>query len=722
MRRLKWLGALLALVSASAVLAGGKAEKSRIPDFTFIHCSDIHVPPGVQRHTTGPNGGPGFGSAEVVAQIKTLTAPIEMTPYHLTVPAPTFAIATGDMTEFGGLNGWWEDYLSLWKDAPFPVYHISGNHDSTWASQRFRLRQIYGAPFYSFNQSGCHFIAWDSASIQDPRPSFGEEELNWLRQDLKNLDKSTPVFLFCHHPIDGNEFASLYERDRLLDVLRPYNLVLLMVGHGHGVQHKVVAGVDQEMGGSTFGAAPGYAVVSVKDGVLRVAYRRAWSATPQQAVLEKPLPLRANYPEIRIDEPKDGATLSGGALRVRLRIDRPSMSCAWLADDEKGRTGNLAQSGGAWEAAIDVSAWDPGCHYLRFTFKNAEGREFQRTGRLYIQDSERRVAWRTFMQGSGKGTPLITGDLLITGGQDGVLYAFERKSGKRRWSFKTGGEILAQPLVAEGRIYVGSGDTRFYCVGRGGKQVWSADIGHPVYSSAVNAGGKIVVAANNGHIYGFAPDTGEKLWECAVPQYSIESRPCVARDGSTVYFGCWDGYVYAVDSRDGSVRWRTQGVGSKASLPGVARYYAPADAGPVLADDRLWIADRLFRVSVLNASTGEVIGEDKAVSSTALSEDGRFVYLRGTDGNLRKVTPEGTPVWTAAARTSFLPSAPSERDGVVYSATATGQLIAFEASSGKRLWNYQCTPGLYVFSDPVSDGERVYVTGMDGSVTAFRAH
>ena len=43
----------------------------------------------------------------------------------------------------------------------------------------------------------------------------------------------------------------------------------------------------------------------------------------------------------------------------------------------------------------------------------------------------------------------------------------------------------------------------------------------------------------------------------------------------------------------------------------------------------------------LNAASGEVVAEDKAVSSTALSEDGRFVYLRGTDGNLRKVTPEG---------------------------------------------------------------------------------
>jgi outer membrane protein assembly factor BamB len=57
---------------------------------------------------------------------------------------------------------------------------------------------------------------------------------------------------------------------------------------------------------------------------------------------------------------------------------------------------------------------------------------------------------------------------------------------------------------------------------------------------------------------------------------------------------------------------------------------------------------------------------------------------------------------------------------VVFSNTATGTVIALDAGTGKQLWSYQCTPRLYVFSDPVADGERVYVTGMDGSVTALR--
>lgn len=710
---------LLVLLSATAAFAG-VAPRSPIPDFTFVHCSDIHVPPGVTRKT-GPAGGPQFGSAEVVAQIKTLAAPIELKPYRVTVPAPSFSIATGDLTEFGGLNGWWDQYLELWRGAPFPTYHVSGNHDSTWASQRYQIRKLHGGAFYSFDYANCHFIGWDSASVQDPRPSFGEEELNWLRRDLKRISKSTPVFLYCHHPIDSGELASLHERDRLLDVLRPYNLALLVVGHGHRVQHRVVAGVDQVMGGSTFGDAPGYSIVSVKDGILRVAYRRGWQAVPEQPVLEKPLPLRSDYPTIRIREPRDGATLEGPMARFRVTVDRRDLTAgSWTADDEKGRAGELVRRGDTWQAEVDTRDWEPGAHYVRFTFQAPGGRSYQKTTRLYTADPERRILWRAQLRGSGRGTPAVDGGLLLVPGQDGVLYALDRATGKQRWTFRTGGEILARPLPHDGRIYFGSGDTRFYCLDRRGRLLWSREIGHPVYSGAAVAADRIIVAANNGRVYAFNA-AGDRVWECAVPQYSIESRPWVSHDQSRVIYGSWDGYVYCLDPKDGAVKWRTQGVGSKAALPGVARYYAPADAAPVQVGNRIWVADRAFRLSILNAATGEVISDDREVSSTALSEDGQSVYLRGSTGNLRKVSAGGATIWSVPARTNVLPSAPVERSGIVYSATPTGMLIAFEAATGQQLWSYQCTPRLYVFADPVADGERVYVCGMDGSVTALRA-
>jgi outer membrane protein assembly factor BamB len=708
----------LALTAAASALAVGQPRPaSPVSDFTFIHCSDIHVPPGVTRKT-GPAGGPQFGSAEVVAQIKTLTAPVGLKPYGVTVRAPSFAIATGDLTEFGGLNGWWEQYLQLWQGAPFPVYHESGNHDSTWASQRFQIRRLHGSPYYSFDHGGCHFIGLDSATPQDPRPSFGLEEIEWLKGDLKRLRPGQTVFVFCHHPVDSSEFASLYERDRLLDLLRPYNPILL-VGHGHAAQHRIVAGVDQLMGGSTFGRAPGYVVVSLQGGMLRVAYRTAWEEAPALPLLERPIVPKSPYPTVQIAAPAEGATLGSGLLRVRVKLFGASVTGArWSADDEKGREGELRRAGSAWAAEIDTAAWEPGCHYLRVTFQGEEGTTYQRTVRFYTPHAGR-VAWRALMGGSAKGSPAVAGELVIAGAGDGLLYAFDRKSGRRRWSFVTGGEILAQPLATREGFYAGSGDGRFYALDHNGKLRWSFDAGHPVYSPAVEAGGKIVVAANNGHIYALDPADGHKLWENADPGYAIESRPFA--DGGRIYYGAWDGYLYALDLRNGRTLWKTQGAGSAASVPGVARYYSPADAGPVVAGGKVWVADRMYRLSQMDAATGALLGEQKDVASVALSEDRSAVYLRGTAGALRKAGTDGADLWSVPARTSFLPSAPAEKEGIVYSVSATGRVLALDARDGKQLWEYQTTPRLYVFSDPVPSGDMVYVTGMDGCLTALRA-
>jgi outer membrane protein assembly factor BamB len=715
------------LAGAGAVAAGGDSRAaSPVPDFTFIHCSDIHVPPGVTRKT-GPEGGPLFGSAEVVSQIKTLTTPLELPPYGVTVPAPSFAIATGDLTEFGGLNGWWDDYLKLWQGAPFPVYHQSGNHDSTWACQRYRIRELHGGAYYSFDRNGCHFIGWDSATPQDPRPSFGEEGLRWLREDLKRVKRETPIFLYCHHPIDSGEFASLYERDRLLDLLRPYNLTLLLVGHGHSAQHRVVAGVDQVMGGSTFGAAPGYAVVSVKSGMLRVAYRKAGEATALKPLLERPLNRRSVYPKIEVLEPRDLASVTGDTVRIRARIDRNDITAVrWELDDEKGSPRELRRRGNEWSAELDrqeVEKLAEGCHYLRLTFTGtaAAGKTstFQRTIRFYLAPSDGRLLWRGAMGGSGKASPVVTEDLVVAGAGDGVLYAFDRARGRPRWKLRTAGEILARPLATSEGFYVGSGDGRFYAVDRNGRKRWAFEVGAPVYSTAVAAGGRVVFAANNGHVYCLEERDGRKVWESDVPQYSIESRPFLG-DG-VVYYGSWDGYLYAFNLADGTVRWKTQGAGSAASLPGVARYYSPADAGPVAAGGKLWVADRMFRLSVMDAASGRMLEERKDVSSVALSADRTAIYLRGTDGFLRKANLSGRELWSAPAMTNVIPSAPCEDGGRVFSASPTGRIIAFDTRTGRREWEYQATPGLYVFSDPVAHDGMVYVTGMDGSVSALRA-
>lgn len=715
-RSLRALRVFFASFAVLLTCATSHAAAARIPDFSFVHCSDIHVPAGVARRT-GAAEGPLFGSAEVVAQIRGLTGPVALTPYRVTAPPPAFAIATGDVTEFGGLKGAWEQYLGLWAGAPFSVYHVEGNHDATWACQRFHIRELHGGTFYSFDRFGCHFVGLDSATPQDPRPSFGEDQLRWLRSDLKPLSPETPVFLCFHHPLHSNEFASPLERDRLLDLLRPYNVALLLVGHGHRAEHRVIAGIDQVMGGSTFGAAPGYAVVAVQGGVLRVAYRRAAEPDAAQPLLERPLAPRAHYPRIRIDAPRDGRPLPGSRLRLQARIAALEIVAArWQADDAEALAGVLEREGETWRGEVDTSAWTPGGHYVRFTFQDRQGESYQRTVVCYTGEDTARVRWRHALGAASKSTPAVDGDTLYVGANDGTLHALDVATGRWRWRFRTGGEILAAPLVREGRIYCGSGDGKFYALDRRGRLLWTFTAGAPVYSSAVWADGLVLFGANDARFFALDAATGALCWVSNAPGYAVESRPCVAE--GAVYFGAWDSHVYALDLADGHLRWKTMAAGSAASAPGVAPYYSPADAGPVVAGGRVFIADRAYKLTVLDATSGAVLQTRDGVAATALAEDGRGVYLRGTDGRLRKIDADGREQWAVEAPVGFLPTAPREAGGAVFTVNGTGLLAALDAADGRVRWRYQITPRLFVFADPVPAGDTVYTVGTDGVVTA----
>jgi 3',5'-cyclic AMP phosphodiesterase CpdA len=261
-----------ALIVASVLLA---LPALALDDFTFLHLSDVHYPHARDQ------------SAATIAALP--RGPIALTPYQVTAPAPAFAIVTGDLNEFSGGNGAWEGYLGLWQDWPRPVYHQLGNHDNTWDCGRPRLRQLYASPFYSFEHGGVRFIGFDTATPQDPRPSLATEGLVWLAQEFAKTPPEQPVIFFCHHPLDGAEFASAYARLRLIELLQTRNVILVLDGHGHGATRRSIGGFDCVMGGSTWGAKHGYGIVSIQSGMLRVCHQFVGDEATMVPLLGKPL-------------------------------------------------------------------------------------------------------------------------------------------------------------------------------------------------------------------------------------------------------------------------------------------------------------------------------------------------------------------------------------------------------------------------------------------------
>ena len=685
-------------------ISDARAEQTNtIPDFTFIHASDVHAPRADSKLT--------------ISRIPSI-GEINLAPFSVKVEKPSFAIVTGDTTEFGGGSGWWEEYISYWKNIGMPVYHGIGNHDNTWHANIKPMRDIGRGPYYSFEEHGCHFVALMSATAQDPRPSFGEEQILWLKEDLAKMKPNTPVFVFFHHPLEGLEFASRYDWDRLLDVLREFNTVLILAGHTHNFEYYNIKGVSQMTGGSTFGPNSGFAIVSVKDGVLRAAYWKTNEPAPTEKLFQKTIPTKVPFQKMEITSPGFRASVTG-AIPISAEVFGVTemKKATYTIDDEVKGDLTISSDAHNWTAAGSVETGNllPGAHYLRVEFTNSK-RTFARSTEFFLDPPNSRLAWRTYLAASSKVTPALAEGLVYVGANDGKLRAFEGSTGKELWSVETGAEILAEPLVANGNVYSANGLGVVAAFSKTGKKLWSFTAADAVYSGPVLSAGKIIFGSNDGKLYALDAATGTRAWNNSDAIYSIESKPFVWNE--KIYFGAWDQFVRCVDARNGRLIWKQSGEGSL--RPGPKRYFSPGDAMPVVAEGKLMIADRAYKLTMLNANTGQSLGAKDAVAATGISENGKFVYLRKIDGKLAKIDSTGKQLWSVPAQLGAIPTAPLEKNGVVYVCSGKGTLSAVAASSGKILWQYQVSPQLFVMSSVSCDGTNAYVTAFDGTLTALK--
>ena len=674
-----------------------------VTNFSFAHTSDDHV----QKMA-------GVTIAEFANP-----QPILLEPYKVTAMPVSFVIDTGDVTEFGG-HAAWAKYEGFYTGVKIPHYVALGNHDGTWRSLTHEVRQQFGSPYHSFDKYGCHFVILNSAGFQHPLPSIGAEQLAWLKKDLEKTGNDVPVFVALHHPLSTTEFASRYDVDRLLDVLRPYNIAAILYGHGHSANSGKYESFDIVQGGSTYGPGPaGYQVYSVTDGILRVAYKgQGPEAKATKAMLEKPLaPPAKRYPAIKIDSPKEGNTYSSQlSVKAWIAADKGEVKSASLAiDGAKGGTDLPLKAGGSFEAPVALDGLSAGAHSMKLTFIGQDGATYNRSTFFYVDSTKPKVRWRVMMNTASKTTPTVSDSMVFVGGYDGTVRGYTT-SGKFRWQYQTAGGIAGQILLVGDNVYVGSEDKFLYCLSaKNGAPVWKFEAEEPIYSMPVSDGKAVYFGCGSGAFYAVDIATGKQVWKNSDATNNIEIKPFLS-DGK-VYYGAWDTFIYCVNTADGRLVWKHVGQGS--SHGGAAAYYSPADCGPVVCNGVLFTPDRKYEMSLSDAVTGNVISSMEGVAAVALSADGQSVYLRRNSNKLEKVDSTGKTIWSADVPTGMVPAAPMEANGVVYVCGNRGTVSAVSAVDGKVLWQYDSTPSLYVLAGVGASGSTAYVVGTDGSLTAL---
>lgn len=98
-------------------------------------------------------------------------------------------------------------------------------------------------------------------------------------------------------------------------------------------------------------------------------------------------------------------------------------------------------------------------------------------------------------------------DILVIGGRNRLVQAFNTKTGKELWQFKANGRVDASPVIVGNRVFVGSSDGRIHAFNlKTGKRVWQYEAGGDFTAAPAIAEQRLVIASGDGKVYCF----GEK--------------------------------------------------------------------------------------------------------------------------------------------------------------------------------------------------------------------
>ncbi len=140
------------------------------------------------------------------------------------------------------------------------------------------------------------------------------------------------------------------------------------------------------------------------------------------------------------------------------------------------------------------------------------------------------------------------------------IIVLDLKAGRRRWSYQAKGWIWGEPTVTDERVFFGSQDKQLYCLDKRRKTLfWTFPTKSRIEAGVGYRDGSVYVGSCDGRFYRVNAQTGKEVWSYETPRSpgavsAIYSAPLCTEDA--VYFGSFDGYLYALKIDGGGLKWR----------------------------------------------------------------------------------------------------------------------------------------------------------------------
>ena len=175
-----------------------------------------------------------------------------------------FGMVAGDVVD--DVLSLYERHNRMMARIGVEMWNVPGNHDINFRSPDDRystetFKSVFGPTYYSFQYGDVHFVALDNVEYKGDgqgrfdntvyRGFISEEQLAWLRNDLRHVDRDKLLVIVTHIPLltfaldgQGQRFAqgdniNTVNLDALLEVIDGFRHVYGIAGHDTSNSWKV---------------------------------------------------------------------------------------------------------------------------------------------------------------------------------------------------------------------------------------------------------------------------------------------------------------------------------------------------------------------------------------------------------------------------------------------------------------------------------------------------
>ncbi len=244
--------------AAAATLPLGLVEvswgKNNPKNFTFAYISDSHL-----THIKGTEFVRNFdkGLKKAVMECNFMS------------PKPDFVVFGGDLAQLGKKEEI-DHGLEIMSRLRHKVKWVVGEHDFYLDMGEYWQKKV-SPLYYSFDHKGVHFVVlnsiltydewvnrWSSpmermlnmARLDNPNGSpfmVKEEQIQWLKKDLKAISKDTPIVVMSHSPLykifkPWNFWTE--DAEEVQRVLAPFQKVTVLHGHVHQILYNQIGNIS----------------------------------------------------------------------------------------------------------------------------------------------------------------------------------------------------------------------------------------------------------------------------------------------------------------------------------------------------------------------------------------------------------------------------------------------------------------------------------------------